>query len=227
MSEAIVHSLEPITLVGAGLVGKTDLDTCRRLAPRVVAADGGALHCLEYGVMPEAVIGDMDSLEGAGVEGIPQDRLHVVFDQNRTDFDKALHSIRAPLVIGMGFSGARLDHQLACFNALVRNCDHRCVLLGDTDIAFLAPPSIDLDLEEGERVSLFPMGLVEGVSDGLHWPIGGLTFTPDGRVGTSNRATGAVSLQFTAPKMLIILPRDCLGRAVEALLSQSATWPAL
>nr|WP_319947896.1 thiamine diphosphokinase [uncultured Shimia sp.] len=223
----IVHSLEPITLVGAGISTIQDLERCRVLAPRVIAADGGALACLKYGVTPEVVLGDMDSVQGALDLGLPTDRLHHVAEQENTDFDKALSHIRAPVVLGVGFSGARLDHQLACYNTLVRHPDRRCVILGDTDIAFLAPPSLDLPLEAGTRVSLFPMALVEGVSDGLEWPIQGLVFTPDGRVGTSNAAQGPVSLVFTAPKMLIILPRACLELAVAALARQPGSWTAL
>ena len=39
---------------------------------------------------------------------------HLV-DQDTTDFDKALRHIKAPVVIGAGFSGARTDHALAAF----------------------------------------------------------------------------------------------------------------
>ncbi|MEP2533978.1 thiamine diphosphokinase [Shimia sp.] len=224
---AIVHSSEPITLVGAGQVDKKDIIRCLDVAPTLVSADGGAAHCLEAGLMPEAVIGDMDSLDGTVVQGVPADRIHRMSEQESTDFEKSLRSVTAPLILGVGFTGARLDHQLACYNALVRHPDKRCILLSDTDIAFLAPPSIALSLEAGTRVSLFPMGLVEGVSDGLRWPINGLVFTPDGRIGTSNQALGPVTFEMTAPKMLIILPRDQLEKVVLELAVQPGSWPAL
>ena len=81
--------------------------------------------------------------------------------------------------------------------------------------------------EAGSRMSLYPMGLVEGQSQGLEWPINGLSFAPDGRVGTSNRATGEeVELLFTAPKMLVIQPVSELDRTVQALLCSDVRWPA-
>ena len=137
-----------------------------------------------------------------------------------------MRAIQAPVTLGVGFTGARLDHQLACYNGLVRHPDRRCILLSDTDIAFLAPPVLELPLTTGTRVSLFPLGLVEGVSEGLRWPIGGLVFTPDGRIGTSNQATGPVRLEVTAPKMLVILPRIWLEVVVRALAAQPGSWPA-
>ncbi|WP_243403529.1 thiamine diphosphokinase [Shimia abyssi] len=219
--------MEPITLVGAGECAEIDIKQCLDMAPRVFAADGGARHCRAAGIMPELVIGDLDSiLEGETLD-IPPTHLHHVAEQDSTDFEKALRVLTAPLILGVGFTGARMDHQLACYNALVRYPERRCVLLSDSDIAFLAPPSLELPLVAGTRVSLFPMGLVEGVSDGLRWPIAGLTFTPDGRIGTSNEATGAVMLSVTAPKMLVILPRECFAIVVTALAAPSGSWPAL
>ncbi len=222
----IVHSSEPITLVGAGLVAENDIKRCLALAPGLVAADGGAAHCLALGQVPRAVIGDMDSLAPDLRAAIPGDRFHAIGEQESTDFEKALRAIQAPVTLGVGFTGARLDHQLACYNGLVRHPDRRCILLSDTDIAFLAPPVLELPLTTGTRVSLFPLGLVEGVSEGLRWPIGGLVFTPDGRIGTSNQATGPVRLEVTAPKMLVILPRIWLEVVVRALAAQPGSWPA-
>lgn len=221
----IVREKEPVTLVGGAEVTKERIARAMALAPHVVAADGGADAALEHGVEPRAVIGDFDSLSDAARRGLPDEVLHPITEQDSTDFDKCLRNIAAPLVVGIGFSGNRLDHQLAAYNTLVRHPARRCVLLGAEELVFLCPPSIALKLEEHTPVSLFPMGAVEGVSDGLRWPIGGLNFAPDGRIGTSNAALGPVSLSVTAPKMLVILPESELERAVEALLTGSAHWP--
>ena len=221
----IVHVNEPVTLIGGAAVTKARINRAVALAPGVVAADGGADAALDHGVTPDAVIGDFDSISREALDSIPGDRLHRIEEQESTDFDKCLRSIRAPLVIGIGFSGDRLDHALAAYNTLVRMPRRRCILLGAEELVFLAPPSLSLDLEAGTRVSLFPMGAVEGVSDGLEWPINGLNFSPDGRVGTSNAATGTVHMSVTAPKMLVILPEHTLEAVVRALLTTTGLWP--
>ena len=61
-----------------------------------------------------------------------------------------------------------------------------------------------------------------GRSRGLAWPIAGLDFAPDRRIGTSNRAEGAVELSFDAPGMLTILPAAVLPAAIAALRASEA-----
>lgn len=220
----IVHASEPVTLIGGASVTKTRIERARALAPQVVAADSGADAALANGVEPAAVIGDFDSISDAAQRALPPAALHRIAEQDSTDFEKCLRNIRAPLVVGIGFSGDRLDHALAAYNTLVRFPGRRCILLGAEELVFLAPPSISLDLTADTRVSLFPMGAVEGVSDGLEWPINGLNFAPDGRVGTSNIAIGTVHMSFTAPKMLVILPEHALETVVRSLLGTTALW---
>jgi len=222
----IVADNKPVTLIGGAEIKKTLLDRAQSLGPTVVAADGGADAALYNGVVPSAVIGDFDSLSEAARDRLPNSALHKIPDQDTTDFDKCLRNIDAPLVIGIGFSGNRLDHQLAAYNTLVRHPDRPCLLLGVEELVFLCPPSIRLDLKNGTPVSLFPMGAVEGVSDGLEYPIDGLNFAPDGRVGTSNVAIGPVDISVTSPKMLVILPQESFEMAAKALLCVRSYWPA-
>ncbi|WP_299847319.1 thiamine diphosphokinase [uncultured Roseovarius sp.] len=220
----IVQQSQSVTLIGGAKVDNQRLRRALALAPHLVAADGGADTALLEGLMPDAVIGDFDSMSESARDCIPSDRLHEISEQDSTDFDKCLSNIHAPLIIGVGFSGARQDHQLAAYNTLVRHPDQRCILLGRDELVFLCPPSLRLDLPVGTRVSLFPMGAVEGVSDGLKWPIAGLNFAPDGRVGTSNLSTGTVHLNLTAPKMLVILPAMALEAVAEALQQVVGSW---
>ncbi len=221
----IVHKSEPVTLIGGARISRSRLTRALALAPHLVAADSGADRALAQGQTPLAVIGDFDSLSPEAQAALPKTAQHRITEQDSTDFDKCLRNIHAPLVIGIGFSGGRLDHLLANCNTLVRRPDRRCILLGRDELVFLAPPMLSLDLPAGTPLSLFPMGAVEGVSDGLRWPIGGLNFAPDGMTGTSNKVTGPVSLSLTAPKMLVLLPQNRLESIVPALLANSAAWP--
>lgn len=217
MNQAIVQSSEGVTLVGGGPVSAALLRQAERHGPRLVAADSGADRLLRLGRMPEAVIGDLDSISGAARARLSGRIFHLP-EQETTDFDKALRSISAPFVLALGFAGARIDHGLAVLNALVRHADRRCLLLGPQDVVFHAPPELDLSLRRGDRLSLFPLSPVRGTSEGLEWPIGGLRFSPDALIGTSNRVTDPrVALRFDAPGMLVILPRARLHAALNAL----------
>ena len=212
----IVRSSSPIIVVGAGHVSAEDLDFIRSAGHRVVAADGGAIACLDAGIVPDAVIGDLDSLGAARAE-IPAERLHRVAEQETTDFDKCLRHVAAPLVYSLGVTGRRIDHTLAVCTTLVERAEVRALVLGETDLLFHAPPRLAFDLPVGCRLSLFPMAPVTGRSSGLRWPIDGIGFAPWARIGTSNEVTGPVALAFDGPGMLVITPREVLAQVSAAL----------
>lgn len=211
-----IISEKGVTVIGGGQVTRSDLALATTVAPLLVAADGGADRALELGRMPDWVIGDLDSVSDRGRAAVPPDRLLHVAEQDSTDFVKCLTRIKAPVVMAVGFAGLRLDHTLAALTALVAQDVGRVIMIASDDVIFAAPPRVTLPLMPGTRVSLYPMGPARGTSSGLEWPIDDIDFAPGGRVGTSNRATGLVSLRIQG-KMLVILPRECLGTVLTAL----------
>lgn len=217
MKSVIVHSKSPVTLLGAGTSTQDFVVEALKYAPFLVAADGGVNVAVSMKLVPDAVIGDLDSASIEALSVVPEARIWTVTEQETTDFEKCLARIEAPYILAVGFAGSRLDHLLAVFTALTRYVARNCLVISEEEVIFVAPRALTLDLALGTRVSLFPLGPVRGTSEGLEWPIAGLDFAPDGRIGTSNRVTGPVKLSFDEEKMLVLLPRDCLGAAIEAL----------
>lgn len=212
------------TLVGGAPCPVEDIHLSLSIAPHLVGVDGGADRILAAGLIPQRVYGDLDSLSKEGRQTL-HDRLIHVDEQVTTDFDKALRHVGADLAIATGFTGGRLDHELAVLNALILRANHPCLLLGEEDVTFLCPPRLALDLPIGTRLSLFPMRGVEMVSQGLLWPTDGLYFRPDRRVGTSNSVSApAVRLEPSDAAMLVILPRVHLREAVAAV-HLAPRWP--
>ncbi|MGP6087079.1 thiamine diphosphokinase [Antarctobacter jejuensis] len=226
MKTKIVQSGNPVVLIGGGACDPSVLATVVAAAETVVAADGGALRVLELGRMPDAVYGDMDSLPPEIQNQLAPGVLRPIAEQDSTDFDKCLRHVDAPLILGYGFLGKRLDHQLSAMTVLARRPDKRCLLIGDEDVVVLCPPELSLDLTPGTRLSLYPMGAVTGRSTGLRWPIDGLTFSPAATVGTSNEVTGPVHLSLDEPLMLLILPVACLNELLAGLAASPGAWPA-
>jgi thiamine pyrophosphokinase len=219
-----------VTLVGGGALTQATFRAAIKRAPTVVAADGAGAACLAYGVIPDAVIGDFDSLDETARADIPKARLHVISEQDSTDFEKSVTRIDAPLIFAVGFMGRRVDHELAVYSALVRHPHKRCIIVGETDVVVAAPPHLTLQLPVGTRVSLFPLGAARGRSEGLTWPLEGLEFAPNGQIGTSNKSSAeTVQLDFEqsfkcrtgATNMLLILPRAHLDVLAEALLKNA------
>ena len=222
--EVIVNAPNGATILGGGEAGAATVKQAIARAPLLVAADGGAALAIELGRMPEAVIGDMDSIPDSIRRSIPADRLHRISEQNSTDFAKCVRSINAPMIVGTGVLGPRLDHGLAALNVLAGNPSQRIVLLTASDLCFLCPPELALRLPVGSRVSLFPMKQVTGTSLGLKWKIDGLLFSPGGVSGTSNQVSRSrVSVSFQDPGMLIILPAVQFDNVIDSLL-ETAIW---
>lgn len=218
MKSLIVESFLGVTLVGGGPVTTRDLRLALNRAPIAVGADSGADRLLAAGIPPAAAIGDFDSISDATRAALPLDRQHRIADQDTTDFDKALSRIAAPFVLALGFQGARIDHGLAVMNTLVRHSTRRCLVLGPKDFAFAAPPRLTLRLRPGDPFSLFPLAPVTATSTGLHWPLDGIAFAPDGMIGTSNIVSAPeVRLTFANPGMIVILPRARLDAALRSL----------
>lgn len=210
--------LENVTLLGGGELAEGTVSELMTLAPNLVACDGAAAQALRLGIRPARVIGDLDSLDDSTRVALDPATVVEIAEQDSTDFDKALRTTEAPLILGAGFMGGRLDHELACYNALVRRPEKRCILVGDVDICFHAALPVSLALPPGCRVSLFPMAAVAVRATGLEWSFERLELAPWGKVGTSNRAVAdKVEIVPDGPGLLVILPRSVLRAAIDAL----------
>ncbi len=205
-----------VTLFGGGTVAAEDAALALSLAPVAMAADGGADAAMALGVVPQAVVGDLDSLGATARAAIAPERLHRIAEQDSTDFDKCLRVLRAPFVLGVGFTGPRLDHALAAMATLLRCKTPPVILIGETDLILAAPPALTLDVPAGTRMSLMPFGPVRGTSTGLRWPLDGVHLSPLGRIGTSNEATGPVTLQLDGA-CLLMLPKPHLRTVLSGL----------
>ncbi len=172
---------------------------------------------MAWGVKPELVIGDMDSADRAALRAAGVSEMQIE-DQNSTDFEKCLRLLQAEVILAVGFTGLRLDHQLATFNTLARFPSKRVVLIGEVDICFVCPQTLSLNLPVGDRISMFPMGECLCTSQGLEWPLKGLKLRPDGQIATSNRVSDpdvAITVQSGHP--IIILPKSHLEQVVGVL----------
>ncbi len=226
MHDAIVHSTTFLTLLGGGSVTSEALADAVQIAPILVALDGGADIALAHGITPQAVIGDFDSVSDRARDALGPDHLHVSDDQETTDFEKGLMAVDAPLILGVGLTGRRRDHELAAYHALLRFADKRCILIAEEDVIALCPPQMTLDLPTQTRVSLFPLVPVVAHGTNLRWPVDALAMAPGGRIGTSNTAMGGpVQLSVDVPGLLVILPVDKLDQLREGLQASSTGWP--
>ena len=230
----VVYDVSPVLLVGGAEPGVMSLKYLESFSGKIVAADGGVRHILGRNKQPKAVIGDFDSLSACIQGALPEEVLHPVSEQDSTDFEKCLTRIQAPLILAMGFTGGRLDHELAVLHGLLAFPDRICVLIGSEDVLFLTPPEFQISLPPATRYSLMPLLPVVVNSAGLRWPMGGAEFAPGHRIGTSNEVAEGegdvlVTVSCDQPGLLTILPREHLDAVIKSLLALpegSGHWPA-
>ena len=190
----------------------------------IIAADGGANFLADQSILPELIIGDLDSVEEQKIQNIETQKIIKISCQNNTDLEKVLLNTQSPLTLGIGFLGSRIDHELASLSALAKYPQKKIILVGEKDIIFLAPPNLSLSSFEGMRVSLYPLGSVRVQSSGLKWSTEGLTMNPVDLIGTSNEAVGKIiHLVPDKPKLLLIMPISSLNDAISQL-EMSPSW---
>ncbi|WP_394154152.1 thiamine diphosphokinase [Loktanella salsilacus] len=220
MFEPIVHASSPITLLGGSDTDNSQLNICLKVAPSVVAADGGADHALRHDLKPIAVIGDMDSLSNKARTAFA-DALHHVAEQDSTDFEKCLTRIKAPLIMAAGFLGGRLDHTLAVLGTLARLRAHHVILVSPDDVCVLLPHGHSMwQLSPGLRAGVLPLGHATVSSNGLVWDLAGSKLAPDGLVSSSNAVKQAqVSFDVAGP-VLLTLPLSASKSLIAGVLAQ-------
>lgn len=221
MPEAPFTVDKPITLVGGGPVDPEELRALADLAPALVAADRAADALEGWGMAPDLVVGDMDSIRDLDRWKAGPARILHLEEQDTTDFEKCLYATDAPFYLAFGFVGRRLDHTLAVLHALLRYPGKTVVLVGEKEAMALVPPGpgIGVDLERGVRVSIFPLVEVMGTrSAGLVWPVAGLRMAPGEMIGTSNRASAdRVEVGMDRRGALLMVPKRFARALVAAV----------
>ena len=159
----------------------------------IIAADGGADRLLEYEILPDKIIGDLDSISDKTATRL-DDWLILNKDIQKTDLEKAVdYAIErnAKKIQIVGWSGGRLDHTIA---ALGLAFDPRVELI---DEQFTVKSISDLDIVEGEKGTLFSLISIPEARvsiDGARWNLNHEKLKMGGRgihneIGESGKVT--------------------------------------
>ncbi len=167
-----------------------------RAADLLIAADGGALPLLRLGLLPQIVIGDLDSLDAASAAALAERGVELRRfrrDKDETDLELALlHAAErgADTIDILGALGGRWDHTLANVALLALPDLHgrRARLLADRQELFLVRDSAAIAGAIGDTVSLLPLtGAVRGITTrGLLYHLEDATLSYERARGVSN-----------------------------------------
>ncbi|MEO1562714.1 MAG: thiamine diphosphokinase [Pseudomonadota bacterium] len=182
----------------------------------LICADSGADYALLAGREPVAIFGDMDSINPT-VRARFADIVHLVEDQNSTDFEKCLMRIEAPFIYGFGFLGRRMDHTIASLSTLAKFATPPIALIGDGDVTLCLNGSARFEVEPDMDIGLLPWPIAACTSKGLKWELDGLDLQLGGQISSSNKAVGElVEVTVLSGTVLVTLPLRNLERLPSA-----------
>ena len=189
-----------------------------RSADFVVCCDG-ALQALEKrGVVPDVVIGDMDSVCGRALKRFPGQVVRVS-DQESNDLTKAFRYVMEQVsevseVHILAATGRREDHTLGNLSLLMEferrfNLSARGIsvdLVSDYTTALALGDSATLDVGQGRPVSLFtPDPTLRIHSEGLQWPTDAVVFDNWWKASLNRATADRITLTLSHPAPVLVI----------------------
>jgi thiamine pyrophosphokinase len=153
------------------------LDELRARSEIVICADGGANRARAAGIVPDYIVGDLDSLSAETRQAFASTPIIHQPSQYATDLEKSLQfavDLGVTQALLVGLTGLRLDHQLVNLNMADKFCDRLGIETHD-DFGvgrFIRNEEVTFDAPLGQQISLIAFRRAEGVrTAGLKYPL--------------------------------------------------------
>lgn len=165
----------------------------------LIAVDGGLKYITESNLLPDLIIGDLDSADPKVVESFRQIGVEIrkfPVEKDETDLELALQAVfemQSDEVWVIGALGKRIDQTLGNIfliaSSRFESIDLR--LIDGAQEIFVIRTSKTILGERGDRISLLPLnGPVNGIHTlGLYYPLENETLYPYQTRGISNKMT--------------------------------------
>ena len=166
----------------------------------IICADGGGNYLYAWGIKPDILIGDMDSISEEALrhfEGSGVDIKRFPRDKDYTDSHLALLEalkFSSSEVIMIGGLGDRMDHNIANIHLLYLALKKgvKAKLVNERYEAIVLEEGENRVEISGEKISLLPLTseVIFSRSKGLRWRLDDLTFSLENPIGISNEPLG-------------------------------------
>jgi len=183
----------------------------------LICADGGANHAVALGLIPDFVVGDMDSIDTSVLAELSAQgrtelkRVPVEKDESDTELalDVAVDLAPSSIVLTCVL-GARFDHALANVGLLARvPAAIPAVIVEPEMSAFLVTDTVSIEGWPGRLVSLLPLfGEARGIDlEGFKYGLTSGVLSPGTTLGLSNVMLGeTASVSVEEGALLAVLP---------------------
>ncbi len=185
----------------------------------LICADGGANTAYKLGLVPDIIIGDLDSIDNE-VYNFYARRCKIlkVTRQNDTDVEKCLkyavkHNYTEAVLLGA--TGDRLDHSFCNLGIVLKFFDRiKIRIIHQKSILYAYMGSIEFATVPGETISLYGVdGKTKFKSEGLKYQLKNIPLPFGQKESTSNVAVGpVVKLKITGGKAFVIRDYETLKK---------------
>lgn len=181
-----------------------------RHAQKIICCDGAAKKLLDRGVIPDAIVGDMDTLD---LE-TQQKYAHLIIREDEQETNDLCKAFRYTLTLNptsitiLGTSGRREDHTLANISHLVdftaaAPCPVEIITDYGRFIALL--DSGTLRISEGTQISIFAFDPTLKIkSAGLKYPTDNVVFDSLWKGTLNEAASREITLTFNHPSGVLV-----------------------
>ena len=183
----------------------------------VICADGGTRHALALNIVPDLIIGDMDSVEDGQLQGFREAGVAMEsfsHDKNETDLELAINraiELKPQQIVIVAALGGRLDQTLANIALLTdpRLSEFDIRLDDGVEELSLCRDQAEVQGKSGDIVSLVPwQGTVfEVQTTNLKWPLRKETLYPDKTRGVSNEMLSDTASVSIGSGLLLVVHR--------------------
>lgn len=206
-------------IIGSGEIN--DYSFCRDViqsADRLICADGGTRHVFKMKLVPDVIIGDMDSSSAAYIEyftGMGVETIRYSSDKDKTDTHICMEYALdfSDEIILLGATGSRIDHMLANISLLKLGVERGIPvsIIDNKNCIRMISDSITLTGSKGDIFSLIPFTeRVEGISTrGAHYELHDAVMELGDPYGVSNYfEEEAVEVSIKKGYLLVIKSQD-------------------
>jgi thiamine pyrophosphokinase len=178
-------------------------------AERIICCDGSTASLIKAGFIPDAIVGDMDSL-GAEMAERFADRLFPDRNQDTNDLTKAVTWCSAKGfrdIVIVGATGKREDHTIGNISLLAEYVKYvKVIMVTDTGVFQPILGSSKINSFAGQQISIFSIDPeTEVTSAGLKFPLRRKKID-NWWVATLNESTGdSFSLEFEGGQIILYL----------------------
>lgn len=179
---------------------------------KIIAADGGADNCMKLNIVPDFIIGDMDSISENAKRAF-EGRSEIIHDpdQDKTDLQLAVrlaNSLKPERIRIIGAIGRRMDHTISNIMALTET-EAESEIVDENNIVRVVEDSLEITGRKGDIVSVVALSDVKGLSyEGLKWEVKNRNL-PSGWTGICNEMTGVnAKVTLRGGKIVVIKAKD-------------------